>query len=165
MATAHHHHHHHHHHHQTHHQTHHVAGLVLLPQVCGNGYYSYSAMARQYGTQATIDTIVRIATDYFRNQGTEIGIGDISFRNRHAMAPHHTHRDGKCVDIRPLRTDLAAAPVNIHDSNYDRDATKLLVASLLAHRNVQTILFNDNQILGVKSWVGHDNHLHVKMRS
>lgn len=159
------HHHHQPHHHQHHHGAGHAPALVLLPQVCGLGYYSYSPLDRQYGTQATIDTIARIARDYFRNQKAEIGIGDMSFRDGRAMSPHHTHRDGKCVDIRPLRKDLASAPINIHDADYDRDATKLLVASLLAHRNVQTILFNDGQIPGVKYWTGHDNHLHVKMRS
>jgi murein endopeptidase len=139
--------------------------LQLLPQVSGKGYYSYSPTDRQYGTLDTINTIVRIALDYFRNQGVEIGIGDMSFHDRHAMAPHHTHRDGKCVDIRPLRKDRLARPVNIFSLDYDREATRLLAASLLAHRNVQTILFNDAQIHRVKSWVGHDNHLHVKMRS
>ena len=79
------------------------------------------------------------------------------------MPPHVSHRDGKEVDIRPMRTDRLSAPVNIHDAHYDRAATARLVALLLAEPNVHRILFNDQKIAGVMRWAGHDNHLHVKM--
>ncbi len=81
------------------------------------------------------------------------------------MSPHHSHRDGREVDIRPLRKDQQPGPTNIHDPNYDRTATAVLVGLLLAHPNVHVILFNDATIKGVRHWEGHDNHLHVKMKA
>jgi hypothetical protein len=35
---------------------------------------------------------------------------------------------------------------------------------LRSNPNVETILFNDTSIAGVRQWVGHDNHLHVHFR-
>jgi hypothetical protein len=60
-----------------------VLDLVLLPQVSGNGYYSYSPVQNQYGTQATIDALVRIGAAWRDNAatgGVELGIGDISLQ-------------------------------------------------------------------------------------
>ncbi len=139
--------------------------FVLLPPLSGNGYYSYSPLAQQYGTQRTIDTIVRICQDWFRNQRCLVGIGDMSFPDGHAMRPHKGHADGKCIDLRPLRKDRINSPVSIHSASYDRASTDLLVRSLLAHANVSKILFNDSRIHGVKRSAGHDNHLHVLMRN
>ncbi len=142
-----------------------MPSFVLLPQVSGNGYYPYSPRANQYGTQTTIDTVVQISRDWFRNQRYQVGIGDISLENGGPMPEHDSHRNGRNVDIRPMRLDQANMPVTITSAQYDREATRLLVESLLAHANVEEILFNDTQIAGVKWWAGHDNHLHVKMRA
>lgn len=142
-----------------------MPNLVLLPQISTNGYYPYSPMARQYGTQATVDTVVQICRDWFRNQRYLVGIGDMSFVDGAPMPPHTSHRDGRNVDIRPMRLDHANQPIDIFSAQYDREATRLLVQALLAHANVQQILFNDNQIAGVTPYAGHDNHLHVKTRS
>lgn len=137
----------------------------LLPQVSSNGYYPYSPMANQYGTKATVDTVVQICKDWHRNQGYKVGVGDISLIDGSPMPGHTSHRTGKNVDIRPMRLDHANEPVDIFSADYDREATRLLVKSLLAHANVDQILFNDSEIEGVTPFAGHDNHLHVKMRS
>jgi len=100
----------------------------------------------------------------WNHEAAEVGLGDISFENGGPMPPHVSHTDGTCVDLRPFRKDKKHAPVNIQDPDYDRDATRSLVAVLRAHQNVKQILFNDNEIQGVTSWPGHDNHLHVIMR-
>ena len=139
--------------------------LILLPQASGHGYYSYASMDRQWGTKPTIDTIAQIAADFVRNQRCEIGIGDMSFRSGGAMPPHVSHTDGRCIDIRPLRTDGAAGPAQITDALYDHAATNLLARSLLTHSNVSRVLFNDPKIPGVILWPGHDNHLHVITKS
>jgi murein endopeptidase len=122
-------------------------------------------MNRQYGTPDTVGTIVDIAQAWFRNTRYQIGVGDMSFRDGAMMPPHQSHKDGRCVDVRPLRSDKLNAPVSISFPQYDRAATALLVASLLAHRNVLKILFNDRNIKGVTTWPGHDNHLHIHMKS
>ena len=139
--------------------------LFLLPQMSGNGYYSYSPMNQQYGTQACVQTIVRIAQDHFRNTRTQIGIGDMSYADMRNFPPHHSHKDGKCVDIRPIGKNRMPAPLNISNPNYDHDNTMLLAEALMAHRNVLRVLFNDSRIPGVVHFAGHDNHLHVIMRT
>ena len=153
-----------------HHTAHHghaarAIDYVLLPQVSGNGYYSYSPVNQQYGTQRTVDAIVDVGRQWMALYPMiPIGVGDMSFKGGAPMPPHHSHRDGKEVDIRPFRKDRRPGPTNIHSPDYDKLATGALVELLLSHSNVQTILFNDASLHGVKHWVGHDNHLHVKMR-
>jgi hypothetical protein len=142
-----------------------VTALVQLPQVGGNGYYSYEPANRQFGTPATIKALQDVAATFRYNMpDTEIGIGDISFAQGGTMSPHESHKHGRHVDIRPFRKDKAHQPVTITDAQYDRETTRLLVQSLLAHRNVKGILFNDAQIQGVQYYQGHHNHLHVKMK-
>jgi len=138
---------------------------VQLPQVCGKGYYSYENGNRQYGTAATIQALIDVAVTFVHNQpGVEIGIGDISLAPGGPISGHQSHQQGTNVDIRPFRSDREHKPVTYQDAKYDREQTRLLVQSLLAHRNVRSILFNDAQIRGVQSWPGHDNHLHVNMK-
>jgi hypothetical protein len=108
---------------------------------------------------------VQIARDWFRNQRYEIGVGHLSLREGGDTPDHSQHERGTHVDLRPIRTDRRPNPVTIHEAAYDREETRLLVQSLLAHRNVKRILFNDAQIAGVVSMAGHDNHLHVEMRA
>lgn len=147
------------------HQHHGLSTYVLLPQISGYGYYSYSSSDRQYGTRRTVDTLVDVSRKWMRDRPTvPIGIGDMSFEHGAPMPPHHTHHDGKEADIRPLRKDRRMLPINIHDPHYDHDATVDLVALLFANPNVWRILFNDSKIKGVIHWAGHDNHLHIKMK-
>jgi murein endopeptidase len=146
--------------------------LVLLPQMCGFGYYSYGKgdmSKRQWGTKATIETLVQVSQQFWwNNPNTFVGIGDISLEFGGKMKPHSTHREGKHVDMRPCRKDNALIGVNYKDTtNYDQEKTKLLVELLLSHKNVKSILFNDpvvNALERVGPWDGHDDHLHVTMR-
>jgi hypothetical protein len=138
----------------------------LLPQTRGRGYYSYSPAIRQYGTHLTIQTLLDLARQQLANlPKLPIQIGDISFHDGSYMSPHHAHRHGRNVDIRPFRKDAQLLAVTLRDTAYDRDMTELLVQILLAHRNVHRILFNDTTIRGVHCFPGHDNHLHVETRA
>jgi penicillin-insensitive murein DD-endopeptidase len=140
-------------------------GYTILPQVSGNGYYPYSTMDRQFGTGATISTLVQVAKQFAQKYpNLQIGIGDMSFANGAAMSPHKTHRNGRNADIRPLRTDGKMKPVDIMDAAYSRENTRTLVEILRAQANLSSILFNDSSIPGVTHWEGHDNHLHVSMK-
>ena len=140
-------------------------GYTMLPQISGNGYYPYSTMDRQFGTSATISTLVQVAKQFAQKYpNLQIGIGDMSFANGAAMSPHKTHRNGRNADIRPLRTDGKMLPVQISDAVYSREFTKTLVELLRAQSNLSSILFNDASIPGVTHWEGHDNHLHVSMK-
>lgn len=140
--------------------------FLLLPQVSGLGYYSYVSIDRQYGTPKTINTVREVAKTFVTKMPhVLIGIGDISLAQGGRMSPHATHQHGTNVDIRPLRKDGKQSPVDITDPQYSRENTKILVASLSAHKNVKRILFNDTAIAGVYYLTGHNNHLHVEMKS
>lgn len=144
--------------------------LVLLPQASGGGYYSYGKgnwNERQWGTKATIETLLDIARQFrWNNPLSLVGIGDISLQFGGTMKPHGTHKEGKHVDLRPCRQDDAQIPVTYKDLKYDQDKTELLIKSFLAHKNVKSILFNDPKIHAlerVSPWEGHDDHFHVTM--
>ena len=142
----------------------HTITFEMLP-ASGLGYYLISTSDRQYGTHATIQMLLDIARQQHWNlPGLSIGIGDISFKDGAIMLPHHAHRHGRNVDIRPFRKDRRRLPTNIHDPSYDGEMTDLLVKCLLAHRNVHRILFNDPKINGVHAFPGHNNHLHVETK-
>jgi hypothetical protein len=141
-------------------------GYLLLPQVSGNGYYRYSTTDRQYGSEATVTTLVNVSKTFMQTfPGVEVGIGDMSFANGAPMSPHKTHRNGRNADIRPIRADGKQKPVFIWEPDYSRERTKTLVELLRAETNVRSILFNDAAIAGVTHWEGHDNHLHVSMNT
>ena len=140
-------------------------GYIVLPQVCGNGYYSYSTIDRQFGTSQNVATLIEVCQQFTELYPTmQVGIGDMSFANGAHMAPHVTHRNGRNADIRPMRTDGKMLPVDINSPEYSRDYTSELVDMFRAQLNLQSILFNDATIKGVTHWQGHDNHLHVSMK-
>jgi hypothetical protein len=144
-------------------------GFKQLPQVDPGdnqaGHYSYSEARKQYGTPKTIRTLQDVAQTYHAARpDLRIGIGDISFLDGNPMPPHTSHRSGRNIDIRPLRKDGKQSPVTITDTQYDREATRLLVQTLFARPNVKKILFNDSEIEGVKFFQGHHNHLHVETK-
>lgn len=130
----------------------------------GSGYYLYSNIDRCWGTPSAIQSIRNLAAALIRS-GIEIGVGDISFQQGGRMSPHDSHRRGVDVDIRPQRTDQGRLPINITDPSYDRERTRIVVNELRKDENLQSILFNDNQIEGVRFWAGHHNHLHVRFKS
>jgi penicillin-insensitive murein endopeptidase len=140
-------------------------GFSPLPQVSGNGYYPYSTMDRQYGTAGTIAALIRICKKFVEKYpDLQVGVGDMSFAKGTEMKPHKTHRDGRNIDIRPLRKDGKMLAVDINSSDYSQERTKALVEIIQADVNYKSILFNDSAISGVTRWDGHDNHLHVSMK-
>lgn len=144
--------------------------LVQLPRdPNASGYYCYSGSSRQWGTQATIDTLADVGRQFLLdNPNSIMAVGDISFEFGGNMPPHGSHREGKHVDLRPMRTDNARSPVTYTDPSYDQANTKILIELFLAHRNVRSILFNDPDIYSlerVSYWEGHHNHFHVSMIS
>lgn len=134
----------------------------------GNGRYSYEPSANQYGTAATIQSVIDLGIRWKNNHPNhpDIGIGDISNQGGGPMQGHTKgHRIGKNVDIRPVRTDGAMLPTNINDPSYDPQRTQDLVNEINADPNVRVIYFNDPNITGVKPLAGHDNHLHVEYKN
>jgi hypothetical protein len=139
------------------------AAFVRLSEDSGN-IYLYAQADRVWGTAATLQSL-RTAAAAVRVHGFEVGVGDISFQQGGRMPPHGSHRRGVDVDIRPARQDGQRAPVTISDAQYSHERTKQLVAALRALPNLQSILFNDSKIDGVKYYEGHHNHLHVRFKA
>jgi peptidoglycan hydrolase-like protein with peptidoglycan-binding domain len=138
-------------------------GLSLAPLLSrGHGRYSYSQPERQYGSDAMLRLLQAVGNALYR-AGFEVGVGDISFQQGGEMPPHKTHRAGKDVDLRPVRVGNSRGPSSIGESTYSRDGTRALVEVLLAESSVRRILFNDQEIDGVRSSPGHHNHLHVQL--
>lgn len=136
--------------------------LVELPQD-GTDYYSYAPSREQFGTSDTIGSMTQVARRVLEEIGVEIGIGDISLDGGGRMPGHRSHRFGLDVDIRPLRADGRRLPVTIDNLQaYSRRRTRALVRLLRAQPKIELILFNDDQIAGVKFFRGHRNHLHVR---
>ncbi|AKT43480.1 penicillin-insensitive murein endopeptidase [Chondromyces crocatus] len=126
--------------------------------------YLYVNPDRVWGTPSTIQSLRTLAAS-LREEGIEIGIGDISFAQGGHMPPHGSHRRGTDVDIRPQRADGARSPVQITDPNYSRERTRRVVEELQKDPNLKLILFNDSEITGVRYYKGHHNHLHVRFES
>ena len=139
---------------------------ALLP-ASGPGFYAYAAAARRYGRPETIQVLLAVAAAWQQlyPSGPRIGIGSISLDGGGPMPPHRTHQDGLDVDFRPVRGDGREAPVTWRDGAYSRAATQRLVDLLLGNRvlGVQRILFNDPAVTGVRAFLGHDDHLHVRL--
>jgi N-acetylmuramoyl-L-alanine amidase/Penicillin-insensitive murein endopeptidase len=139
---------------------------VQIP-TSGQGFYSYSANRdKQYGLAETIEAIESIASDWFSEHsiGPVIGIGNISLNGGGVMRPHKSHQKGLDVDFRLLRKDGARIGVDYQSPSYSRSRTQQLVDTIRANSvlDVDLILFNDPDVMGVEPWEGHDDHLHVR---
>jgi hypothetical protein len=86
-----------------------AAGAFEQLSPIGVGYYLYTTADKVWGTRESLESIRTAARRMREAFGmpriVEIGIGDISYSDGRAMKPHHSHRSGRDVDIRPLRTD------------------------------------------------------------
>jgi hypothetical protein len=92
--------------------------------------------------------------------GCTLQWGDASHGTKNRFPPHRTHRDGTCVDIRPMRKGgFSDTPLKYKDGGYDRDTTKKLV-SLAQSMGASLVIFNDPKIK-LKRAGGHNNHLHI----
>jgi murein endopeptidase len=145
-------------------QGHTTPSFVQLPGDAGE-YSIYTQVSKVYGTPATILSIKSLAVAVKAALGVRIGVGDISFQNGGPMAPHASHTRGVDVDIRPQREDGAEARVAVGEHEYSSEKTRRFVELAYEDPNLQSILFNDTKIRGVKPWAGHDNHLHLRFKS
>ena len=139
----------------------------MLPNDSEASYYRYGTPgsgAGQYAQAGALSVIFEVESAWSAIDSRSIGIGNISLEGGGPFPPHGTHQQGLEFDVRPLRTDGARAQVTWYDAAYDRAATQRLVDTLRATRQVDRILFNDPNIKGVTPYIGHDNHLHVKVK-
>lgn len=96
-------------------------------------------------------------------QYTPLTVGNISLDQGQKFDPHHDHRDGLGIDVRPARNDGSTGAVTWQSPLYDRAATQRLVDAFRATGQVSKIYFNDPNIRGVTPARGHDNHMHIQL--
>lgn len=144
-------------------------GLFLLPQYQEDtAYYVYGSpgngMAR-FAHQRMITFLMHVQFEWSKSDSRKIGVGNITLMNGLTDKDHQSHKAGLDVDIRPIRKDGKELPTTCKSVSYDRHATLRLVQIMQQTGLLRTILFNDSLLPGVKPWVGHDDHLHISLRS
>ncbi|MDJ0641304.1 MAG: penicillin-insensitive murein endopeptidase [Erythrobacter sp.] len=134
----------------------------LLP-ASGDGYVTYNRDGNdQFGTEDTVARMQRYLAQFTRDTGTTAEIGNISRYRGGRHHPHSSHRNGQQVDIRPLRHDgQTGTRLTFRSSAYSRGKTQALVDIIRADSEGVSILFNDPDVRGVRSFAGHNDHLHV----
>lgn len=131
--------------------------------------------ATQFGTERAINQLVSLASAWnerhpevnvqYGHISREGGIPFFSTVNPGKLA-HETHRDGRTVDIRPIRKDNAMAPTDVDKSSYDPVRTRELVMLIRERHPGVRILFNDDNLIAAgftKFFKNHDDHLHVRL--
>lgn len=149
---------------------------VVLPER-GDGFRTFlrePGGATQVGTQLTINALIDLAREWFlMHPEVPIQFGHISRRGggpffstvNPGKLAHQTHKDGRTVDIRPIRKDNVMAATDINSSSYDPAKTKELVTLIRQKHPKVDIIFNDPDLTKAKVtrfFKGHHNHLHVR---
>jgi hypothetical protein len=152
---------------------------VILPER-GEGFRTFlrePGGATQVGTQLTINALIDLAREWFLiHPEVPIQFGHISRRGggpffstvNPGKLAHQTHRDGRTVDIRPIRKDNVMAATDINSNHYDPEKTKELVRLIRQKHAKVDIFFNDPNLTKTKATKfvkGHHNHLHVRLLS
>lgn len=143
-------------------------GFFVLPQKPEDaGYYTYGTPKDgqgQFANPRMLSFIFKLELEWSKTESRKIGLGNISLADGARFPPHHSHKSGLEVDIRPIRKDGLAKPVSYLDDAYDRDATAKLVAIALETGMVNKVFFNDLKIKSVFKLAGHNDHLHISVK-
>lgn len=137
------------------------AGFIQLA-ASGDGFYGYSIASGRWGLPQLVYGVERTGARWKQTGFPRAGIGHLSLENGGPFAPHSSHRLGKNVDVRPVRTSGEAA-VTITQSAYSRSRTQQLIDIMKAETRARSVLFNDSGVSGVSYYAGHDNHFHLSI--
>jgi conjugal transfer mating pair stabilization protein TraG len=135
----------------------------VLPR-SGEGFRTYSAPGRQYGTESVVNELRASSAEWVRRGGSPVNIGDVSKSGGGDISGHETHEQGRQVDIRPFRRDGGNAPVTWQSRAYDREQTRNYIEFMKERNPGTTVLFNDPVLVKeglTQKYEGHDNHLHI----
>jgi peptidoglycan hydrolase-like protein with peptidoglycan-binding domain len=148
---------------------------TILPER-GEGFRTFlrePGGATQFGTARMINALVDLARDWFlKHPEAPVQYGHISRKGggpffstvNPGKLAHKTHRNGRNVDIRPIRKDSVMAATDINQASYDPARTKELVRLIKQKHPGAVIYFNDPRLTsqGLTQKVsGHHNHLHL----
>jgi len=147
-----------------------------LPE-SGDGFRTFlrEGGATQFGTQKAITALIDLASAWFpKHPECPIQFGHISRKGggpfistvNPGKLAHQTHRDGRTVDIRPIRKDNKMMPTETGSAQYDPVRTKELVVMIRERHPGVDIIFNDrslNRAGLTRNFTGHNDHLHVRL--
>ena len=142
-------------------------GYFFLPQFYeGGGYYTYGTPengAGQYAHPKMMTFLMMVAHRWCAVDDRKFGVGNISLAGGVPYPGHGSHKTGLEVDIRPMHKGWTRVGVTCTSAAYDREATERLVDVMWNTGMVKAILFNDSKIPRVRTFPGHNNHLHVTL--
>lgn len=123
----------------------------------------------QFAQQSSIDAAEAVGRQWKElHPDKPFSIGQISKKGGGTLPPHKSHKVGLDIDVRPMRKDGANAPVEITQSQYDRELTTELIDLWWRNAPVQNVFFNDPTVIAanLSQFVnGHGNHFHVRLRA
>ena len=135
----------------------------------GEGYTTYKREpggADQFGTEMTINRIEDLGRKWFLlHPEVLLQFGDISRRGGGAFPPHSSHKNGRDVDVRPIRKDNRIDPISVGEIQYDSIRTEEFVKLVRSRYPNVMVLFNDDRLIkkGLTAHAkGHSNHLHIR---
>ena len=149
---------------------------VNLPE-SGEGFRTFlrEGGATQFGTQKAINALIDLARAWAqKHPDCPVQYGHISRKGggpffstvNPGKLAHQTHRDGRTVDIRPIRKDNKMLPTETGATQYDPVRTKELVMMIRERHSGVDIIFNDralNRAGLTRNFTGHHDHLHVRL--
>jgi hypothetical protein len=142
-------------------------GFFIIPQGPEEGgYYTYGTPtggAGQYADPHLMSFLLLLSHRWRGLDDRRFGIGNISKADGIVFKPHHDHRSGLEVDIRPLRKDGKECPVTRFHQQYDREGTRKLIGLAYGLGQVRVIYFNDTKIPHVRTCDGHNDHFHLAL--
>lgn len=137
----------------------------------GLGFRTYNreSYGDQFGTKETIERLIQIGEQWHAIEpNIDLQFGDISrlYGGRFVnpltgKTEHASHRDGRAVDMRPIRKDGEYQPTVVGWSSYSRELTEKFLRLIYKKSRVY---FNDKDLRakGLCQYAkGHDNHLHI----
>jgi peptidoglycan hydrolase-like protein with peptidoglycan-binding domain len=150
---------------------------VILPE-SGEGFRTFlrePGGATQVGTLEGITALVELARAWnqkhpevalqYGHISREGGIPFFSTVNPGTLA-HETHRNGRTVDVRPIRKDNNMSGTDVREQQYDQARTKELVLLIRERHPGVDIILNDSSFNAAgltRRFKGHFDHLHVRL--
>jgi peptidoglycan hydrolase-like protein with peptidoglycan-binding domain len=98
-------------------------GIDFVLPISGEGYTTYNREqngADQFGLESTINAIIALSRKwFFLHPEVRLQIGDISRKGGGRFPPHASHKNGRDVDVRPIRKDNRMDAVSVGEAQYD----------------------------------------------
>lgn len=153
--------------------------INVILRISGEGFKTFlrePGGATQVGTQATINALEDLAKSWHQEHSevdlqyghiSRMGGGRFFSTVNPGTLAHETHRDGRTVDIRPIREDNLMSPTDIKSSSFDPVRTKELILMIRAKHPRVDIIFNHKPFIRAgltRPFRGHNDHLHVHLR-